>query len=111
MEKIEKNNTLKELAKEQERRRKRQIFIENAVMFFGMISVAGFVVSLIFSLEVAITGRITGNVIGAQEGNLYGFIIVMAVSLLISLSVVLWFRKNIMKKRREKGIRELLKES
>lgn len=111
MEKIEKNNTLKELVKKQERQRKRQIFIENAVMFFGMVAVAGFVMSLALMMNMAVEGRITGQVIGIGEGNLYGLIIVMFISLVFSLSVVLWFRKNVIEKRHEKSIREILRES
>ncbi len=65
----------------------------SAVVFFGTIAIIGFVISFYFFIQMTDVGSVTGNVIGIKEGNFYGIIILVMISLLGSILAIVWFRK------------------
>jgi len=73
--------------------KKLRIVRESVIVFFGTIAIIGFIVSFYFFMQMIDTWSVTGNVIGIEEGNFYGIIIVVIVSLLGSILAVTWFRK------------------
>jgi hypothetical protein len=80
-----------EIIKDEEKeKRRREIF----TIFFGVISVFGFIISLGFLTSMVINGSITGRLIGSNEGNVYGLIIVVIISLIWSMQSLVWFKNS-----------------
>jgi len=74
---------------------------QKLITFFGIISIIGFVISLVFIIGI------TGGVIGATRANVYGLIFIIVPLLIWSILSIL----RIKRKEKEVNISKIIEEA
>ena len=81
----------------EEKRELRKVIVkdmakQNAVVFFGTISIIGSIVTLTLLMQMAMHVE-SSNMIRLDEGDIYGLVFIMVMLLTLSVSSIFWFRK------------------
>jgi hypothetical protein len=71
------------------------------IVFTGSIAIMSFIISLVFFIQMTVSGYVVGKVIAMDfinvEGNVYGLLIITIISLIWTVQMLIWFKKLIRK--------------
>jgi hypothetical protein len=91
MEDIDYEKVKEEIARTEKREISKIAIRESFIIFFGILSLFGFIVSISFLIQLNNFNNLTGNVIGSGEGNVYALIIFSVICFVLTIEMLLWY--------------------
>ncbi len=84
------------LVNEEKDNRKREIY-RFFIVFTGTISIISLIISMFFFTQVTTSGYLAGRVVEnnfiSSEGNVYGLIIIVLISLAWTVQMLIWYKR------------------